>query len=218
MRRAGLSTLSLVFFCSCSFLQVHSYYTPSAPSGELREDASSRCGGNQGYVVSGPPQRIVVRSDDVALGIQAGAFRVTTVAAGPLSVPVIPAIPPSFFPHRALVAGDILPIDFRILEPRDEIVDFSGALVEIDSQISGSPNSGSSRFEAGEIREEFVKFKGWTSLWDLSDGWTLPMRIRSGEPAPFRVSVRGLSLRGKTVDFPEVEFTPARGWLVCEER
>jgi len=61
-----------------------------------------------------------------------------------------------------------------------------------------------------------VKFKGWTPLWDLSDGWTLPMRVHSSEAAPFRLSIRGLSLRGKTVDFPDVEFTPARGWLICE--
>jgi len=138
VRRAGLSVLSLAFFCSCSFLQVHSYYTPSAPGGELLEDAIARCGGNQGHVVSGPAQRIVVRSDDVALGIQAGPFRVTTVSAGPLSVPVIPAFPPSFFPHRALISGDVLPIDFRILEPRDEAVDFSGVVVEIVSAASDS--------------------------------------------------------------------------------
>jgi len=218
MRYAGLFALSLVFFSGCSFLQVHSYYTPSALSGELEEEVISRCGGNQGHVVSGPPQRIVVRSDEVALGIQAGAYRVTTVAAGPLSIPVIPAIPPSFFPHHALVAGDVLPIDFRILEPRDEIVDFSGAVVEIESQASAPSNTGLSNFEAGDISEELVEFKEWTSLWDLSDGWTLPMRVRSGEAAPFRVSVRGLSLRGKKLEFPDVEFTPARGWLVCEAR
>ena len=243
-RRPGavrwLSALSLAGLCSCSFLQVHSYYTPTAPGGELREEAVSRCGGNQGYVVSGPPQRIVVRSDDVALGIQASAYRVTTVAAGPLSLPVLPALPPSFFPHRALESGDWLQIEFRILEPRDETVDFSGAIVEVvadaaaaplDSNAAGggvgSETVAPSTFEAGEIEEVLETFEdrksggrghvGWTALWDLSDGWTLPLRIGPDDPRPFRVSVRGLTLLGRSVDFPDVEFTPARGWLVCEE-
>ena len=174
------------------------------------------------------------------MGIQAGAYRVTTVAAGPLSLPVLPAFPPSFFPHSALEDGDVLPIDFRILEPRDESVDFSRAVVEVisdaalatvdsnaavaplDSSAAGddaeSQVPASSSFEVGNVDLETVAFEGWTSLWDLSDGWTLPLRVGPGDPAPFRLSVRGLLLRGKTLEFPEVEFTPARGWLVCEER
>ena len=236
-----LAAFSLAFLCSCSFLQVHSYYTPSAPGGELRKEAKSRCAGNQGYVVSGPPQRIVVRSDGVALGIQAGAYRVTTITAGPLTLPVLPAFPPPFFPNRAIEAGDPLPIIFRILEPRDETVDFSGAVVEVAfSAESGLVDSSaddsnavdsnaaavdvdagahvSSTFEVGKIDDERTPFEGWTPLWDLSDGWTLPLRVGSGDPVPFRVSVRGLLLSGRAVDFPDVVFTPARGWLVCEER
>ena len=156
------------------------------------------------------------------------------------SLPVLPAFPPSFFPHSALEDGDVLPIDFRILEPRDESVDFSRAVVEVisdaalatvdsnaavaphDSRAAGndaeSQAPASSSFEVGNVDLETVAFEGWTSLWDLSDGWTLPLRVGPGDPAPFRLSVRGLLLRGKTLEFPEVEFTPARGWLVCEER
>ena len=243
-RRPGgvrwLGALSLACLCSCSYLQVHSYYAPTAPGGETKEAAVSRCGGNQGYVVSGPPQRIVVRSEDVALGIQASAYRVTTVAAGPLSFPVLPALPPSFFPQRALKVGDLLQIEFRILEPRDETVDFSGAVVEVVSDAAAAPIHssakgrgvdsgvvGRSTFKAGEIEEVLETFEdpksgdrghvGWTALWDLSDGWTLPLRVASDDPVPFRVSVRGLTLLGRTVEFPDVEFTPARGWLVCED-
>ena len=104
-----LFTTFPVLLGGCSFLEVHSYYAPSAPGGEPREAVVSLCGGNQGYSVSGPSPRIAVRSNGVVLGIQAGAYRLTTVAAGPLSLPVIPAFPPSFFPHIALEAGDVLP-------------------------------------------------------------------------------------------------------------
>ena len=227
-----ISALALAWLCGCSFLQLHSYYAPGAPVAEPREDVASRCEGNDGYVVSGPAPRIVVRSGEVALGIEAAAYRVTTVTAGPLMLPVLPALPPAFFPHRRLESGDILPIDFRILEPRDEVVDFSDVVVEVtflsvpelaeadataaDTE-AGARSSASSSFEVGEIDAERAAFEGWTPLWDLSDGWTLPLRMGAGDPRAFRISVRGLSFSGMPLDFPNVEFTPARGWLVCEQ-
>jgi hypothetical protein len=236
VRRTGLFVILPAFLCGCSFLEVHSYYAPSAPAGEPREAVVSLCEGKEGFAMSGPPSRIVVTADGVVLGMEAGAYRVTTVAVGPLSVPVIPAFPPALFSNRELEVGDVLPIDFRILEPRDEVVDFSGASVQVfrsgepvvigASDAAGDPSPAAvdvdaeppelNSFEAGEVEEELVSFKGWTPLWELSDGWTLPLPVGVGDPSPFRISVRGVLFRGEEVEFPDVEFSPARGWLVCE--
>ncbi|NQZ95522.1 MAG: hypothetical protein HRU01_03340 [Myxococcales bacterium] len=195
----------------CSFVQLHHYPAPSAPGGEAHYDTEWRCGWKPGQRFTGPPDRVLLRSGELVVGVQAEAHRVTTWTAGPLFLPVLPAIPPSAFPQRRLGDTHGLAIDFRVIEPAHEDVDFSGVVVEVVSS-----DGRTRRFDAREEREEEVPFERWTSTWRLADGFGLE-RAAEADPGAFRLRVTGISYQGVVYDLPTIEFTPARGWMMCEE-
>ena len=197
----------------CSTLRVQDYYAPVGSSGLLSNSAGTRCEGRDGYAVTGPPGRILLTRPGVTLGLEVAPVASRTVAAGPLALPVLPALPPGAFPQRERGRGNPVALSVRVLQPADSTeLDLDGLVITVESRRSGSRS-----YEPVDSYEEFVPFEETRSEWRLADGLELTHRWWEGEPKSFRVRISGVVLDGEPVAFPSVSFRKARGWVVCED-